>query len=401
MLEVDQPLAGHAPRPRFPDRVSLLSLSDQRARFEVDDDVAYFNTATMSPLLREARAAGEEALARRARPWTIGAEDWFTDVEELRRRFARLIGGSSDDVALVPATSYGLAVAARNLTAGPGDRVLVLDREFPSNFYTWQRFARRTGADLLVVEREPGQGWTEAIVGAIDERVAIASVPNVHWTNGAPVDLHRVGLALREAGSRFVIDASQSLGAMPLDVGALRPHALVAAGYKWLLGPFSVSYLYLDPGLHDGEPLEENWIHRTGSEDFSGLVDYPDEYLPGARRFDVGQRTSFHLVPMALAAIEQLLTWTVPEVAATLKARTDEIADRAAGLGLAAPRADDRAAHMLGLEIPAEAARRKAAALDEARVMVGMRGSAIRISPHLHNNQEDVDRLVNALGSSP
>ena len=375
-------------------------LSDQRAKFEVDDEVAYFNTAALSPLLLSVRAAGEEALARRARPWTISAPDWFSDAEQLRSRFAQLIGGTADDVALVPATSYGLSVAARNLRAGPGDHVLVLDQEFPSSYYSWQRFARRTGAELLVVRREPGQSWTEAILDAIDERVAVASIPNVHWTNGAFVDLQRVSLALREAGSAFIIDASQSLGAIPLDVASLKPDAMVAVGYKWLLGPFSLGFLYLDPGLHDGEPLEENWISRAGAEDFTQLVDYHDEYLPGARRFDVGQRTNFQLTPMAMAAIQQLLDWTVPQIAATLQARTNAIARRAESLGLTVPPPSARAPHMLGLELPPAAARRTAAALEEARVITSMRGSSLRISPHLHNSQEDADRLLNAVASA-
>jgi selenocysteine lyase/cysteine desulfurase len=373
-------------------------LTDQRAKFEVDDEVAYFNTANLSPLLHRVRAAGEEALARRAEPWTISAPDWFTDVEELRSQFAKLIDGRAEDIALVPATSYGLAVAARNLTAGPGDRVLVLDEEFPSNYYTWQRFARRTGAELLLVTREAGQSWADAILDSIDERVAIASVPNVHWTNGALVDLRRVAPALREVGSAFIIDASQSLGAMPLDVGELRPDVVVAVGYKWLLGPFSLGYLYLDPSLHDGEPLEENWILRAGSEDFT-RVGYQDAYLPGARRFDVGQRTNFHLTPMAVAAIQQLLDWTVPQVAETLGTRTNEIARRADRLGLRAPPPDARAPHMLGLDLPL-GPDSVAAELAESQVIASVRGTSIRISPHLHNSQEDVDRLLDALASA-
>ena len=144
-------------------------LPDQRAKFEVDDDVSYFNTASLSPLLWSVREAGREALERRAKPWTISPPDWFVEVEELRSRFASLIGASTDDVALVPSTSYGLSVVARNVTAGPGDRVLVLDQEFPSNYYTWERFARRTGVELLVVERDPDQSWTEAILDSVDD----------------------------------------------------------------------------------------------------------------------------------------------------------------------------------------------------------------------------------------
>ncbi len=375
-------------------------LSDQRAMFEVDDRVAYFNTAYLAPPLRAVRTAAEEALDRRARPWSIAAADWYTDVEELRSRFARLVGGSAESVALVPSSSYGLATVARNLSAGPGDRVLVLDQEFPSNYYTWRRFAEHSGAELLVVTREPGQTWAEAIVEAVDERVAIASVPNVHWTNGALVDLWRVAPVLRAAGAAFIIDASQSLGAMPLDVATLRPDALVAVGYKWLLGPLSLSYLYLDPGLQEGEPLEENWISRAGSEDFSSLVDYHDNYLQGARRFDVGQRTSFQLAPMSLAALQQLMDWSVPRIASTLRARTEEIATRGEELGLRAPPVEARAPHMLGLKLPPEAARRAAAALAEANVVASIRGSSLRISPHLHNDGRDVGRLLDALASA-
>jgi selenocysteine lyase/cysteine desulfurase len=373
-------------------------LTDQRAMFEIDDRIAYFNTANLSPLLHRVREAGEGALAKRARPWTISPSDWFDEVEALRGLFARLIGATPEEVALVPATSYGLAVAAHNMDADPGDRILVLNEEFPSNFYTWQRFAERTGAELLVVRREPGASWTDAILRAIDERVVIASVPNVHWTNGASVDLGRVATALREVGSAFVIDASQSLGAMPLDVRELRPDVVVAVGYKWLLGPFSLGYLYLDPALHDGRPLEENWILRAGADDFSRVA-YEDAYLPGARRFDVGQRTNFHLTPMAVAAITQLLEWSVTRIAETLRARTDEIAARAAEVGFTAPTPGERAPHMLGLELPPGAGS-LSEALARSQVTASVRGSSIRISPHLHNNQADVDRLIDALAAA-
>ena len=132
-------------------------LINERAKFVVDDDVAYFNTASLSPMLSSVRAAAHAAVDRRATPWTIGSVGWFDDVEDLRSRVARLLGVAANNVALVPATSYGLGSVARNLTAKAGDRVLVLDGEFPSNYYTWQRFARRTGAELVVVSPRPGR----------------------------------------------------------------------------------------------------------------------------------------------------------------------------------------------------------------------------------------------------
>ena len=162
-----------------------------------------------------------------------------------------------------------------------------------------------------------------------------------------------------------MIDASQSVGAMPLDVGRLRPDFLVASATSGCWGR-SVSASSTSPSEHrDGEPLEQNWIARAGSEDFARLVDYRDEYQPGARRFDIGQRTSFHLVPMAIAALEQILAWEVARIAATLGG--DDGGDRRAlcrrsGSPLAQP--DQRGPHMLGV-----GAARRRARVDPARAL--------------------------------
>ena len=375
-------------------------LTSERSKFVIDDHVAYFNTAALSPVLSSVRAAAHAAVDRRSQPWTIGGTAWFDDVEDLRSLAARLLGVAATHVAFVPATSYGLAAVARNLSVKAGDRVLVLDGEFPSNYYTWHRLARRTGAELVVVRPEAGQMWADAIIDAVDERVAIASLPNVHWTNGRLIDLNRVAPVLRAAGSAFIIDASQSFGAMPLDVATLKPDAIVSVGYKWLLGPYSLGYLYLDERLHDGEPLEENWIMRTGSEDFSSLIDYWDEYRPGAQRFDVGERSNFQLVPMATAAIQQLREWTVPRIAEALQLRTNSIAEQATALGLSASPPEARGPHMLGVELPRKAARQVAAALDASRVVVSARGSSLRIAPHLHTTEQDIDRLMSVIASA-
>ena len=373
-------------------------MGSQRHLFDVPDDVAYFNTANMSPLLTSVREAGEAALARRGAPWRISSADWFTDVELLRAAFADLLGTDPDSIALVPATSYGLAIAARNLTAAPGDRVILLADEYPSNYYTWQRFCRRTGAELAIVGREPGQSWAEAITSAIDDRAHIVSVPNVHWTNGGLVDLDAVAPAARSVGATLVIDASQSLGAMPLDIARLQPDFVVTVGYKWLLGPFGVGFLYVSERCRGGVPLEENWINREGSDDFAALVQYSDGYRPGARRFDVGQRTNFGLVPMSLAAFKQLRRWTVAGVGESLRVVTSTIRERAQALGFTTPPNLERGPHMLGLDVPQEQAIALADRLAAQGVVASVRGTSMRIAPHLHTTQSDVDRLLAALG---
>ena len=186
------------------------SLAGCRELFDVPEDVAYFNVANLAPHLHSVRRAGDEALDRRGRPWTIEPADWFSDVERLRLLFGRVIGANAEGIALIPATSYGFAVAARNLDIGPGERIVVLAEEYPSGIYTWRQLARSTGAELVTVTRAPSQTWTDAILDCLDERTSIISVPNVHWTDGALVSSTRSRRAL--TSSRL---ASSSTPASP------------------------------------------------------------------------------------------------------------------------------------------------------------------------------------------
>jgi selenocysteine lyase/cysteine desulfurase len=315
----------------------------------------------------------------------------------LRARFAQLLGADADGVALIPATSYGLAVAARNIEGAPGDRVVVIADDYPSNVYTWRAWARRTGGEVVTVQREEGSTWADAVLAGLDERVRVVAVPNVHWTDGTLVDLVRVAEGARAAGALLVVDVTQSLGAMRFDLHTVRPDYLVATGYKWLLGPFSVAYMYVAEEHRSGLPIEENWINRAGAEDFAGLTDYSDAYRPGARRFDVGQRTNFTLTPMAIAALDQLVDWGVENVAAGLAETTGRIEDEARRRGLAVAPTDQRGPHMLGIALPTDHRAAIGDRLAAANVFVGFRGNAMRVSPHLHATPADVDRLFAAL----
>ncbi len=369
----------------------------QRELFDIPADVAYLNCAYMSPLMHRVIAAGDAAARRKARPWTIAPADFFTDVERARDRFARLINGRADDVAIVPAVSYGTAVAAANLVVNPGQTIVVLADQFPSNVYHWRELARERGARLVTVARPADGDWTAAIMAVIDGATALAALPHCHWTDGGLIDLEVVGAELRRLGAALVVDATQSLGAMPFDVAEIQPNFLVCATYKWLLGPYAMGFLYVAPHHQAGRPLEYNWIARQGAEDFASLVSYRDDFQPGARRYDVGERANFALIAPTIAALEQLLIWSVPEIQATLSAMTGEIATRAGELGLTSVPPTQRAGHFLGLRFPAGVPEGLVDRLAAAQVHVSLRGDAMRITPHLYNSADDIDRLFAVL----
>jgi selenocysteine lyase/cysteine desulfurase len=372
-------------------------IPSQRQLFDIPDEIAYLNCAYLGPLSKAVVAAGREAAARKARPWEIGSEDFFTETEIARGLFARIINADDEDVAIIPAASYGVSVAARNLQLEKNQSIVLLAEQFPSNVYAWRESADNAGARVVTVERPEHGDLTRAVLDAIDERTAIVALPNCHWADGALLDLERIARRCREIGASLVLDVTQSAGVMPLDVRVIRPDYLVAACYKWLLGPYSTGFLYVAPHRQAGKPIEYNWRARIGSDNFAELVNYQDAYLPGALRFDVGECANFHTMPAVIAALQQIVDWNPALIAQTLAARNADIAGRAAALGLECLDSKQRAGHFLGLRFSGGIPGGLLDALRKARVFVSVRGDTLRITPHVYNDDADADRLIHAL----
>ena len=273
---------------------------------------------------------------------------------------------------------------------------MLLADQFPSNLYPWRAAAARAGAEIVTVDAPDGD-LTAAVLAAIDERTAIAALPHCRWTDGALLDLELIGERVRAAGGALALDLTQSAGALPIDLAKVRPAFAAAACYKWLMGPYTFGFLYVHPDHHHGEPLEYGWSPRAGSEDFTRLVDYRDEYAPGARRYDMGEMSNFHLIPMAIAALDQILAWGVENIAQTLRARTAAIAERARAIGLGSQPAQLRAGHFLGLRFAHGVPPGLLDVLAREKVYVSVRGSSMRVTPHLYNTDADVERLFAAL----
>jgi selenocysteine lyase/cysteine desulfurase len=381
----------------FPESASK-NISLQRDLFEIPGEVTYLNCANMSPQLRAVSAAGLDAVALKKSPWEITPPDWFAGAETLRALAARVIGASADGIALVPSVSYGIAVAAANVPVERGQSIVLLYEEYPSNFYAWKDLAQRHEAEIRIVRRWGDGGWTPAVLEAIDQTTAVIAVPNCHWTDGGLIDLDQVGERARAVGASLVIDASQSLGAYPLDVGKVQPDFLVSVGYKWLLGPYSLGYLYAAPKWQaGGRPLENSWLNRAGSENFARLVEYRDEYRVGARRFDMGEHPNFVLAPMAIAALRQILEWKVENIQQTLSVLTQMIAKEAVMLGCTSPPASDRVNHLIGIRLPNGIPAGLGERLAEAKIFVSIRGDAIRVAPHLYNDESDIEKFFTVL----
>lgn len=369
----------------------------QKDLFDLPEEVVYLNCAAQSPLLKKVVICGQEGLALKVRPWLQGVAQRFANAEKARSLFAQLIGASADDIAIIPSVSYGATLAANNLPVKKGQKIVMIAEEFPSDVYPWREVARSSEGEIFTVPRPENGDWTEAMLGAIDTETAIVSVPNCHWTDGSLIDLERIGEKARSVGAALVIDATQSLGAYPLDVKKVQPDFLVAATYKWLMAGYTFGFLYAHPSRQNGTPLEFGWLNRVGSDDYSRVAEYVEEYQAGARRYDMGERNDFVLVPMASMALEQILEWGVENIQAYTSQLTAMIAEHGAAQGWEVVPANLRVGHIIGLRKPGANLSEVAARLAQNKIYASVRGSVLRLSPNVYNSVEDVDKLFNAL----
>lgn len=378
----------------------MTTIPNQRDKFNIPEKIAYFNCAYTAPLLKSAAEAGQKAIREKSGPWTLTSNHFFERLDRNKKLFGALVNTNPEDVSIIPAVSYGTALAANILPLDKGQKVIILEDQFPSNVYPWRKVCRQRGAKLVTIPRPADGNWTEGILTAMDRNTFVAALPHCHWTDGTLVDLVRVGQRCREMGIALVVDGTQSLGAMPFDVETIQPDFLITTAHKWLLGPYSYGFCYIAPKWQNALPLEENWMNREGSEDFSRLVDFRDSYQPGARRFDVGEASNFILAPIASATLSQILDWGVNNISETLRITTHSIAQQCRRLGFITAASEFRAPHMLGITHPKGLPDNLVTRLSEENIYVSVRGTSIRIAPHLYNTDEDVSRLMNVLAAT-
>lgn len=358
----------------------------------------------MSPMLKAVEKAGLRGLRLKRNPVDIHPTDFFTTTTQLREAFARLINAAdANRIAIIPAASYGLATVAANLNISRGQHVLVAAEQFPSNYYAWERVCADHGAEVKVVSPDAqwegrGKNWNTRFLESINERTRAVAIAHTHWADGTLFDLEALRKRTQEVGALLIIDGTQSVGALPFDIARIQPDALICASYKWLLGPYSLGLAYYGNYFDDGKPIEENWIHRLDSENFSGLVNYEAGYQPGALRYSVGEHSNFILVPMALKGIEQLNRWGTRNIQEYCHAITAPAITALKEKGFLIEDVPYRASHLFGIRHTKELDLQKVREmLNKNRIQVSMRGTAIRVSPNVYNNVDDLRKLVKAL----
>lgn len=359
----------------------------------------WLNAASVAPLPERARAAMEAHNRRRSDIHALRGDDFEPVLVRARRAAARMIAADEDEIALLPNTSHGLNLAALSLPLEAGRRVIVSDREFPANVYPWLGLRELRGARVDVIPTDSGGNPDEArlLAEIAREDAGILAISAVQFTNGWVADLPALGRACREHGALLVVDAIQALGQLPVDVRAAGIDVLAAGGHKWLCGPFGTGFTYVRRDLVERmEPRVVGWTARTASADLERVLDYAPEWVPGARRFEVATQPWQDYAGLA-ESIELLLEADPARIRAHVLALLDPLAAWMAERGIAVT-SDPRPERSSGIFAfaPADAAGAYGA-LAAAGVGCVLREGAVRLSPHLYNQPDEIGRVMDVL----
>ncbi|GAB4025208.1 aminotransferase class V-fold PLP-dependent enzyme [Spirosoma gilvum] len=390
--------------------INTNPLQSQKDQFSLPPTIHYLNCATKAPFSRAVEQAGHTALSQQTNPFGLKPDEFFTGAVRVRALFSKLIHNSDPErIAVIPSVSYGMAVVAHNLHRKPGIRagqkLVLISDEFPSDVYAWSRVSAELGLTITTIpmpaEFPKGELWNQRLLDAIDADTAMVVVPPAHWMYGIRFDLEAISQRARDVGAWLVIDGTQAIGALPFDLEAVQPDALICAGYKWLMGPYSLGLAYFGPAFDEGIPLEEGWMNRLDSNQFHRLMDYQPQYRSKAYRYNVGEHTHFLQMPMLEAALTQLIDWQparIQDYTKNLLADAWPILEKLGCQIEPENGSRGRSHHLVGLWLTEQADPMTIQqALLKKNVSVSARSRVLRIAPHVYNDANDVDALVDVL----
>jgi cysteine desulfurase / selenocysteine lyase len=368
--------------------------------FEIED-ATYLNLAGQSPTPKVAVRALQAALELKKFPQRIPDSAFFDLPNRIRASIAKLIGAKPQEIALTTGASTGMAAVALGLNWQPGDEVITAKGEFPLQYATWKPMEEREGIKLNIVAPRDRFYTADDFIAALTPKTRVVSVSHVRFDNGAMLDTARLAAACHAQGALFLLDVSQSCGAVPMNVADLGADFLVSAGYKWLLGPFGTGFFWAkSEHIANARPGPFYWMATGGADNFAALS--VDDPKPGAdaKRWDAAETANYFNHAPFEASLEFVLRAGPETVAAHNRKLIDFMYERL-------PK--DRCVPTSPLDHSQRgpygcfAARRpeNTAALYERlrkeNIITSLREGNIRVSPYLYNTERDIDRLISVI----
>jgi len=317
-------------------------------------------------------------------------------LEGLHRSAASLLNAQPDDIAVGSSVTELLGSLAWAVAPGADSNVVGTAPSFPSTINPWQRVAAHTGCEIRLAEGEGDIVRLDDVLELIDDDTAVVCISHVEYGRGQRFDLQSLATAAHDQGALLVVDATQSAGAVPIDVQPDSLDVVLASGYKWLCGPFGAAVMYLAPHLQ--AKLEPGLVGFRSHEDMWDLQTDRLDYARSARRFECSTMAYGCAIGLS-RSIEFLLEVGVDRIYEHNEQLADLLIEglRDRDLEITSPLADAERSAIVTARKPGVDSAHTADRLRAARVVASSRGDSIRFSPHLYTVEEDVDRTLACL----
>lgn len=379
-------------------------ISTQRLLFDLPEGETYLNAAYMTPTPKAVAEAGIAGIQAKMNPARIDHDLFFNAPDQVRALFSELINCPDPDrIAIFPSVSYGMANVVNNIKTGFGNEIIIVEDQFPSAVYPWvieDSHWEIKSIQLPSFYKNRGEKLITSILQSINDRTAAVCLGTVLWTDGIRYDMEKISEKCREHGALLIIDGTQSVGAIPFDIQRIKPDALICATYKWLLGPYGITLGYFGEAFDDGKPIENNWINRANSQDFTRLTHYESSYQPKAQRYNMGEYSAFIHIAMIKKSLEMLLEWQVRNIEEYCRYLSTELYDSLLNNKLywVEPDPQYRSDHIIGIHLLKEELRENLVKVfQEKKIHVSVRADCLRVSPHLYNTKKDIYQLMDVL----
>jgi len=326
---------------------------------------------------------------------------WGPIEAETRSLAATLIGCDADEIAFVSSTSMGLSLVAGGLDWQNGDNVIVADGDFPANIYPWLNLGRRGVTTKFIPRHSNGAVYVDDFIQAVDSRTRLVSLSSVNFVTGFRLDLNTIGASLQEKGILFCVDAIQSLGALPFSAEYVDFAA--ASSHKWLMGPMGIGILFVKKKHFSRlSPMLCGWRSVTDNHNY---LDYHLDFQNSAKRYEPGAMNGMGIVGLH-AALGMLLEVGIENIADHLSRLRHQLAEGLNSLGfdVLSPADENTGSGIVSFTSDREDIPVLRKYLDERNFVVSIRDSldgrkCIRVAPHFYNTEEEIDSLLNAIGS--
>ncbi len=369
-----------------------------RRRFPVLKRWTYLNTATFGPVPQDAVEAANRHFHHRDDEACFDFLDWFTDADRVRAKAARLIGAQPDDVAFVPSAGAALSWLMQGIDWKRGDQMLTLAHEFPNNLY-YPLVWREKGVEFVEMPLPDGRFSLDEFLERLTARTRVVLLSSVNYSTGLRPPLEAIGAALAERGIFFYVDATQSLGALRLDMASARIGFLAVHAYKWMLSPSGIGFACIPPETRQWlAPSIYSWRSHHDWRNVDQLHHGAPELPEAAMRYEGGvlNFSGIYALEAVLDLIESAGAEAIEKRVLELAAKTRDVL-RSHGGVLFADRHPHYDSPIVTAQFPGLDMSKLAVELKRRRIVVAARQGKLRVSPDFFNNEDDLGQLDEAL----